>query len=316
MRALVLTAGLGTRLRPLTYVRAKAAVPVNGDPLVRRIVRWLAAQDFRDLVLNLHHEPESIARVMGDGGDADVRIRYSWEQPVLGSAGGPRHALPLLADGGADTFLLVNGDTLTELDLGPVIEAHHASGALVTMAVVPNPRPEKYGGVLVARDGTVTGFTGSAPGVESHHFIGIQVASVHAFAGLPDGEPAESVGMLYPRLLRERSGSIRAYICDAEFHDIGTPADYLATCLAFAESEGDRLIADGGRIDASARVVRTTLWDDVTVGPDVRLTECIACDGVRVPPGASFTRAALVRADARRPRPDERVDGELLIRTF
>jgi mannose-1-phosphate guanylyltransferase len=82
--ALLLTAGLGTRLRPLTYARAKAAVPVNGDPLARRIIRWLADHGIRDFVLNLHHRPATIASVVGDGSDLDVRVRYSWEQPVLG----------------------------------------------------------------------------------------------------------------------------------------------------------------------------------------------------------------------------------------
>src|SRR3954451_24324868 len=105
-RALLLTAGLGTRLRPLTYARAKPAVPVNGVPLVRRILTWLRRHGASDVVLNLHHRPQSIAAVVGDGGDLGLRVRYSWEQPVLGSAGGPRHALPLLTEKTADPFLI------------------------------------------------------------------------------------------------------------------------------------------------------------------------------------------------------------------
>ena len=112
-RALLLTAGLGTRLQPLTSVRAKAAVPINGDALVRRVIRVLATAGIRDLVLNLHHRPATIAALVGDGTDLGVRVRYSWEQPVLGSAGGPRHALPLVVDRDDDDFLIVNGDTLT-----------------------------------------------------------------------------------------------------------------------------------------------------------------------------------------------------------
>ena len=93
--ALVLTAGLGTRLEPLTYLRAKAAVPVNGETLARRVIRWLAAHGVRELVLNLHHLPATITASAGDGSDLDASIRYSWENPVLGSAGGPRHAAAL-----------------------------------------------------------------------------------------------------------------------------------------------------------------------------------------------------------------------------
>src|SRR5436190_5303293 len=123
MRALVLAAGLGTRLQPLTRARAKAAAPVDGEPLARRAIRWLVSHGIRDLVLNLHHKPESIAAAVGDGGDLGARVRYSWETPVLGSAGGPRHALPLLLDPPSpDTmFALVNGDTLTDVDLAAMI---------------------------------------------------------------------------------------------------------------------------------------------------------------------------------------------------
>src|SRR3954466_8854440 len=126
-RALVLAAGLGTRLHPLTLARAKAAAAVDGEPLARRTIRWLVGRGFTDLVVNLHHKPETITAVVGDGADLGARVRYSWESPVLGSAGGPRHALPLLIDhstgaDGADaaverTCVVVNGDTLTNVDL-------------------------------------------------------------------------------------------------------------------------------------------------------------------------------------------------------
>src|SRR2546425_11132850 len=81
--ALVLTAGLGTRLRPLTDVRAKPAIPVAGEPLVRRIIAWLAANGVTDLVLNLHHLPATLTAQVGDGSDLSARVRYSWEQPAI-----------------------------------------------------------------------------------------------------------------------------------------------------------------------------------------------------------------------------------------
>ena len=111
--ALLLTAGFGTRLRPLSSIRAKPALPVAGEALVRRILGWLAASGVTDVVLNLHHRPDTVCAAVGDGSDLGVRARYSWENPVLGSAGGPRRALPLLD---ADRFFIVNGDTLTDLD--------------------------------------------------------------------------------------------------------------------------------------------------------------------------------------------------------
>src|SRR6476620_4607627 len=271
-RALLLTAGLGTRLRPLTYARAKPAVPVNGEPLVRRILTWLAGHGIRDVVLNLHHKPETIAAVTGDGADLGIRIRYSWEQPVLGSAGGPRHALPLLTDGGDEPFLIVNGDTLTDVDVQAMQAAHLRSAAQVTMAVIPNPRPEHYGGVQVSEAGFVTGFTRRGSPGPSYHFVGVQIAAGRTLAALDDNVPAESVGWLYPSLMARDARSVAAFVCDAVFQDIGTAQDYLDTSLALAAAEGDRL-TEGARqsIAESAAILRTALWDDVVVGRRARL---------------------------------------------
>ncbi len=294
--ALVLTAGLATRLRPLSRVRAKAALPVAGQPLVHRIIRWLGAAGVHDLVLNLHHLPHTITESVGDGTHLGARVRYSWEVPVLGSAGGPRRALPLL---GQATFVIVNGDTLTDIDIGKVIEAHRSSGALVTMAVVPNTEPQKYGGVLVDDAGTVTGFTRKGSATPSYHFIGVQVAEASAFAPLPDNVPDESVGRLYPELLEAHPGAIRAYVADAEFLDIGTPLDYLETCLRIGAREG-REPADG-----------SVFWDDVVVDPRARVSRCVVTDGVHVP-GGNWTNLTIRRAEGDL-EPFEERRGELAV---
>lgn len=321
-RALLLTAGLGTRLQPLTYVRAKAAVPINGEALVRRVIRTLAASGVRDFVLNLHHRPASIAALVGDGGDLDVAVRYSWEQPVLGSAGGPRHALGLVTDSDDEDFLIVNGDTLTDVDVWSLLARHRESGALVTMALIPNPRPDQYGGVTVDADGWVTGFTRArpsahvTPGESSYHFIGVQVARAAAFASLEDGVPAESVNSLYPRLIADHRGSVAAYLAQASFLDIGTPRDCLDTSLALADVEGARLVGADAHLADSAVLVRTIVWDDVTVGARAHLYECIVADGVHIPDGARYERCAIVSAGDRAPVDGERIDGALLVRSF
>lgn len=314
--ALVLTAGLGTRLRPLTRIRAKAAVPVNGEPLVRRVARWLAASDIRDHVYNLHHHPESIAACLGDGTALGVRVRYSWEANVLGSAGGPRHALPLLTDAGAARFLIVNGDTLTNVDLGALAVRHRASGAQVTMSLIPNPAPDKYGGVAVSPDGFVTGFTRAGAAGQSFHFIGVQVTEAAVFSRLDDDVKSESVNELYPVMMRESPGSIAAFISDASFSDIGTPLDCLQTSLALASQEGNRLVSASARIDESAVVERTAVWDDVVVGARAHLTDCIVADGVTIPPGAEYARCAIVPAGTATAGAGERLENGLLIRTM
>lgn len=317
--ALLLTAGLGTRLRPLSSVRAKPAVPVAGEALVRRILRWLAASGVTDGVLNLHHRPDTVRAAVGDPSDLGLRVRYSHEDPVLGSAGGPRHALPLLD---SDRFFIVNGDTLTDLDPAALAEAHRRSGALVTLAVVPNRRPDRYGGVLVADDGAVTGFVGRGNPSPSWHFVGVQVAERDVFAALPDNEAAESIATVYPALIGRRAGSVRAVRLEAAFRDIGTPADYLRTSLALADAEAhgrtgrSPLVGARSALAPSASVVRTVLWDDVEVGEGVQLTDCIIADRVRVPAGVRWCRRAVVPADCCEPAPgDERV-GPLLLTPF
>jgi NDP-sugar pyrophosphorylase family protein len=295
--ALVLTAGLGTRLRPLTDVRAKPALPVAGEPLIRRIIAWLVAQGVTELVLNLHHLPETIAAIVGDGADLGARVRYSWEQPrVLGSAGGPRLALPLV---GADTFLIVNGDTLTDLALAPIIEAHAASGALVTLALVPNREFDRYGGVALDDQQRVTGFPRRGPAAQgSYHFIGVQVVHASAFAALIPGEPASSIGGVYDALIAARPGAVRGFVCEARFWDVGTPADYWRTSQAFlATPDAAWPAGRGARIDASARVTRSILWDDVDVGAGATVDECIVTDGVRIPAGAAYRRSILIEGE-------------------
>jgi mannose-1-phosphate guanylyltransferase len=300
--ALVLTAGLGTRLRPLTDVRAKPAIPVAGQPLIRRIARWLVSQGVDDLVLNLHHRPETLTACLGDGRDLGARVRYSWEQPqILGSAGGPRLARPIV---GADTFLIVNGDTLTDVALATLADAHAASGALVTLALVPNREFQRYGGVQLDAEGRVTGFPGRGPAAEgSYHYIGVQVVAGRVFDKVEPGAAARSIGGIYDAWMADRPGAIRGVVSDAAFYDVGTPGDYWRTSLAVAAAEGNpnSSIGSGAQIDTSARITQSILWDDVEVGPGVQLDECIVTDGVAVPAGASHRRAILMRGEDGQP---------------
>jgi mannose-1-phosphate guanylyltransferase len=301
--ALVLTAGLATRLRPLSFVRAKAALPIGDRAIVQRILQWLAGHGVNDAVLNLHHLPHTITRIVGDGSKEEVRVRYSWEMPVLGSAGGPRHALPLLA---SSAFLIVNGDTLTNVDVGELVDAHRKSGALVTMAVIPNTEPAKYGGVVADNRGIVAGFTNAGSTDRSFHFIGVQVVEGAAFASLPDNMPAESVKDLYPALIAARPGSIRAFITDAEFFDVGTPRDYFDTCMRFRTREREE--PNGSRIpDPGSRIQDCIVWHDVQIDPRARLRRCILTDGVRVPAG-SWENMIIRHANGEVATNEQRVD--------
>jgi NDP-sugar pyrophosphorylase family protein len=300
-QAIVLTAGLGTRLQPLTRIRAKPAIPVAGEPMVRRIARWLGAEGVTDLVLNLHHLPETLTAVVGDGADLGVRARYSWEPHILGSAGGPRLAGPLLPHP-SEPFFIVNGDTLTDVSLAAVAAAHASSGARVTLALVPNREFLRYGGVAVDAEGRVIGFPRRGPEAEgSGHFIGVQIADASVFASVRHGDVASSIGGVYDALIAAQPDAVRGIMSSATFWDVGTVDDYRRTCSAFAEREhtADLGVGRGAQIDPSARIVRSILWDDVRVGANAIVEDCILTDGVNVPAGAEYRQTILLAHDLR-----------------
>jgi mannose-1-phosphate guanylyltransferase len=286
--AVVLTAGLATRLRPLSLIRAKAALPVAGRPLVCLILEQLRDAGVTDAVLNLHHLPHTLTARIGDGSALGLPVRYSWETIVLGSAGGPKRAVPLV---GGPTFFVVNGDTLCSVDFGGLLAAHRRSGALVTMATTANHEPQKYGGVIAGADGIVTGFAPPGSTIPSQHFVGVQVVEAGAYAAVPPDTPWASIATLYPALLASRPGSVRTFPAGETFHDIGTPLDYIRTALQF---HADRQPV---RRDDGAQVVDSVIWDGVTLGSGVSLTRCIVTDDVAVPAGAVFADAILRRAD-------------------
>lgn len=288
--ALILTAGLATRLQPLSSVRAKAALPVAGTPLVTRLLRWLHDAGIRRVVLNLHHRADSITRIAGDGSREGLEVRYSWETEILGSAGGPARAIPLLE---SDRFLIVNGDTLADVDLQALTAQHVDTNASVTMAVVDG-RPE-YNGVMAEPNGIVRGF-GREPG--AFHFIGIQAVNAAALAGVNPDVRSETVHGIYPLLMAGRPEALRIFHTRAEFFDIGSPRDYLETALTIARREGRPI--DRGTdcaIAADARLTDTILWDRVTVGAGAALTSCIVADDVTVPPGARYSHSSLIMRD-------------------
>lgn len=290
--ALVLAAGLGTRLQPLTSVRAKPAIPVAGDPIVRRIIRWLVANGVTNVTINLHHLPETITNAVGDGSDLGARARYSWEQPtILGSAGGPRQALDILA---VDTFLLINGDTLTDLNLRGLVESHAESAAQVTLALVPNLKPLQYSGIRLDEDGRMIGVAPRGPAaVGSFHFFGVQIASRSVFTDLPLGQPVNSIGGCYDALLAREPGAIRGFVTEARYWDIGTVADYWQTSWLW--SEDPPATPSNARIHESATIHRSILWEDVEVNKHAVVEECIVTDGVHVTAGAEYRRKVLLR---------------------
>ena len=315
--AILLAAGLGTRLAPLSAVRAKGALPVAGEILLRRQIRWLAAAGVRHVIVNLHHLPASITARVGHGDDLGVSVRYSWEPVVLGSAGGPRRAFDLT---GAERAFIVNGDTLTDLDLGALASAHAAAGALVTLAATPEARPG-YNALVLDDEGRLLGVARHGhPALAAHdsrrhvHFIGGQVAERRAFAGVSADAPSETLKQVYPALVAADAGAVRVAPAPVAFHDIGTPADYLATVRTLAGAEGRGL--DRGvdvAIAPGATVSDSVLWDRVQVDAGAIVEGSILADDVHVPAGAVIAHAAVVRRTGPPPAARGHAVGELWV---
>jgi mannose-1-phosphate guanylyltransferase len=154
MRAMILAAGLGTRLRPITYAVPKPMVPVLNRPVMEHTTRLLARHAFREAIANLHWFPETIEDHFGDGSDFGLDLSYSYEERLLGTAGGVRNAAGFLGD----SFLVVAGDALTDIDFGAMREFHESHDGLVTMATKRVAETDQFGVVIADGAGRIQGF--------------------------------------------------------------------------------------------------------------------------------------------------------------
>src|SRR5919109_5216106 len=149
MKAMVLAAGLGTRLRPLTYEIPKPMVPVLDRPVMAHILGLLRRQGFDEVIANLHHFPDAVRGYFGD------RIEYRYEEELLGTAGGVRNVADFFGD---DLVVVVSGDALTDIDLNALVDRHRSAGGIATLTVKRVPDTREYGVVLHDREGRITGF--------------------------------------------------------------------------------------------------------------------------------------------------------------
>jgi NDP-sugar pyrophosphorylase family protein len=229
---MVLAAGRGTRLAPITDTIPKPLVDVAGRPLLEHIIDFLRAGGIDDVVVNLHHLGQRIADHFGDGSRHGVRIRYSWEDPILDTGGGIKRAEPLLA---GEPFVVVNGDSLLELRLQDVIERHLASGAIATMVVRPDPEARRYG-LIELDDGDrvrrIVGVPADVPGpLRGFMFPGLHVFQPGIFSWMEADVPYSVIRVTYTRLLLARV-PVQGYVTTARWVTIDTPEALAAADLA------------------------------------------------------------------------------------
>jgi mannose-1-phosphate guanylyltransferase len=318
LTAMVLCAGLGTRLRPLTDRVPKPAVPLCGVPLVAWTLALLRDAGVRRVVVNTHHLPgEMAAAAEAATGRLGLSLRVSHEPVIAGTGGALREARRLLE--GADPLVVMNGDVLFDVDLGVALAAHQRSGALATMVLLPMPAGARYNAVELDASGAVRRIGRDGPGgpdaapLTPWHFSGVHVLSPALLGRLPAAPFAPDVNHeLYPPLMA--GGHVRGHVASGYWNDLGTPARYLEATRdvlqgrvplarfagveplgAAAELAPGVRAASGAVVAPGARVrgpcflgAGARIEGGAEVGP-----EAVVGEGVVVPAGAVVRRAAI-----------------------
>ncbi|PYQ12981.1 MAG: nucleotidyltransferase [Acidobacteria bacterium] len=300
MKAMVLAAGLGLRMRPLTLLRAKPVLPVLNRPLLHWTLELLRRHGVTDVVVNLHHLPATVRKAVGDGRTLGLRVSYSFERELLGTGGGPRKVRRLLGD---DPMLLVNGDVLFDFDLSDLVRRHVASAARATLALKAHAQVEAYGAVVTGPGGFIRALAGLPRPARGRRllFTGVHVLDPALLDRLPPG-PSDSVRDLYARLVGEGERLLGVRVPGA-WYDFGDPSLYLASQLSmmssgFRGAGRARLVHPEARIHPRARVTRSVVGAGAVVGEGAVVSGSVLWDGARVGRGARVS-ASIVATGAR-----------------
>ena len=317
-----MAAGLGTRLRPLTYEVPKPMVPVGNRPVMELIVRQLARQGFGEVISNLHWFPETIEHHFGNGSALGIDLTTFREPELTGTAGGVRAAREFLTADGA--FLVMAGDALCDIDLAALGEAHRANGGLATLATKRVPNVGQYGVVVTDGDGRVQGFQEKPDAAEALSDLAncmIYVLDPGIFEYFPDDDPVDFALDVFPALL-EHDVPFHVHVADAYWNDVGSLPEYLQGNLDVAlgavevdpagtlfdgdaadgglgegvEASGPILLGDGVTIGAGARLDGPlVIGAGAAIGSGAQVKEAVVLPGAEVPAEALLANAIIGR---------------------
>jgi len=324
MKAVILAGGEGTRLRPLTSNQPKPMMPLVNRPMMEHVVTLLAEHGFDDVVVTVAYLANQIRDYFGDGSDFGIRMRYATEESPLGTAGSVRNASAELDD----TFLVISGDVLTDIDLTALADAHKQSGAFASIALKHVENPLEFGIVITQPDGTIERFLEKPSwGQVFSDTIntGIYVLEPGVFDFIPEGEVVDFSGDVFPKALA-RGLPLHGHITEAYWEDIGTTEAYMrahadvldgrvkvdisgfelgdgvwlgegAEVDPGARVEGPVVIGDNSRVEAGARLAQyTVLGTDVVVKSDAFLERAVCHDHVYVGRSARLRGCAIGRS--------------------
>jgi mannose-1-phosphate guanylyltransferase len=326
MRAVVLVGGFGTRLRPLTWSVPKPMLPVGHVPIIERLVANLARGGVTEVVLALGFKPEPFLEAFPDGTCCGVGLRYAVEPEPLDTAG----AIAFAADhaGIDDTFVVANGDILTDLDVAALVAFHRARGADATIHLIAVDDPSAFGVVALDDTGRVERFVEKpAPGTEPSNLInaGTYVLEPSVLDRIERGRKVSIERETFPAVVE--AGGVFGWATDDYWIDTGRPDLYLQANLDLLDGRRrhDRAdaVAAGVAVDGTARVVRSTIADGATVRADASVVDSVVLAGAVIDVGASVVSSVvmgeigrgaevrdLVLGAGAAVAPGERVDGE------
>jgi mannose-1-phosphate guanylyltransferase len=304
---MVLAAGLGTRLRPLTYEITKPMVPVLDRPVMAHILDLLERHGFHEVIANLHYFPDSIRAYFGEQGP----LSYRYEPELLGTAGGVRACAEFFGD---EPFVVISGDALTDIDLTALVARHREAGGVATLAVKQVPDTREYGVVLHDPAGRITGFQEKPPPEEARSNLGncgIYVFSPAIFDYFPERPFADWAQDVFPALL-EHDVPFHIHEIHEYWNDVGSLAELrqgtfdalrgeLHLQLDGNEVAPEVILAGGsggaGGVGLPEDVeVEGPVWigRDVQIGTGVRLTgPLVLGDGARIGDGAQLRESIL-----------------------
>lgn len=281
MRAMILAAGLGTRLRPLTNVVSKPMVEMAGRPCMEHAVRLLAKHGVRDIVVNLHYMPEVIQEHFGDGEEFGVNIIYSYEKELMGTAGGFKRVREFFGD---DSCLIISGDALTDINLEGFLKFHKEEGGIATLALKRVADPTQYG-VVVRESSRIVRFQEKPKREEAISNLantGIYLFEPEIFEHIPEDTFYDFGKQVFPELLDKgevMNGYVmREYWCDVGDLSVYREAHYdMLTGVVDVELPGKRM---EGNIWLGDRV--SIHPDTVLVGPVLIGDRCVVEEGARI----------------------------------
>jgi mannose-1-phosphate guanylyltransferase len=309
---MVLAAGLGTRLRPITYEVPKPMVPVANRPVLEHLLRLLRRHDLGEVIANLHWFPETIRGPLGDGSALGVDLAYIEEETLTGTAGGVRAARDFLT-AGSDPFVVMAGDALTDVDLKALIDAHQNNTGVATLGVKQIANVSEYGVVVTDSDGRVQGFQEKPDPAEALSDLVncmIYAFSAEIFEYFPDADFVDFAHDVFPALL-DHDVPFHVHRIDRYWNDVGSIGEYMQGNLdaveGHVEVEVGGEIVEGaadpespgvGGLDApvAGLPAGTQVNGRVLVGGGVEVSEGVRFDGgVVIGDGARIGAGAMVK---------------------